>query len=73
MVVLLGWSGGAPLALFYHSQAERSSVTHTPAGDPADLSAAGLIPAVGIIYPGRQYFARPTAVAIDRPIRAGPT
>ena len=49
-VVLLGWSGGGPLALFYQSQAERPSVTQTPAGDPADLTSAGLSAADGIIF-----------------------
>lgn len=49
-VVLLGWSGGGPLALFYQSQAQEPSVTHTPAGDPADLTSAGLSPADGIIF-----------------------
>ena len=39
-----------PLALFYQSQAERPTVKETPAGDPADLTAAGLIPADGIIF-----------------------
>ena len=49
-VVLLGWSGGGPLALFYQSQAQRPTVTHTPAGDPADLKSAALLPADGIIF-----------------------
>ena len=49
-VVLLGWSGGGPLALFYQSQAERPTVTQTPAGDPADLTSAGLSAADGIIF-----------------------
>ena len=49
-VILLGWSGGGPLALFYQSQAQRPTVTHTPAGDPADLGAAGLLPADGIVF-----------------------
>lgn len=33
-VVLIGWSGGGSLAVFYQSQAERPTITHTPAGDP---------------------------------------
>ena len=49
-VVLLGWSGGGPLALFYQSQAQKPTVTQTPAGDPADLVSAGLVPADGIIF-----------------------
>ena len=49
-VVLLGWSGGGSLALFYQSQAERPTITHTPAGDPADLTSAGLIPADAVVF-----------------------
>lgn len=48
-VVLLGWSGGGSLALFYQAQAERPDLTSTPAGDPIDLKSAGLIPADGIV------------------------
>lgn len=47
-VVLGGWSGGGALSLFYQAQAENPTVTHTPAGDPIDLTAADLIPADGI-------------------------
>ena len=39
-VVLVGWSGGGSLSLFYQAQAERRRITHTPAGDPYDLTAA---------------------------------
>lgn len=42
-VVVLGFSGGGSLVSFYQSQAERPTVTSTPAGDPVDL--AGLSPA----------------------------
>ncbi|MDP3139047.1 MAG: alpha/beta hydrolase [Burkholderiaceae bacterium] len=49
-VVLLGWSGGGPLALFYQSQAERPTVQATPAGEPPSLVEAKLIPADGIIF-----------------------
>ncbi len=49
-VVLLGWSGGGPLGLFYQSQAERPTVTQTPAGDPIDLKAAKLLPADAVIF-----------------------
>jgi pimeloyl-ACP methyl ester carboxylesterase len=49
-VILLGWSGGGPLALFFQSQAEHPTVTRTPAGDPPDLTRAGLLPADGIIF-----------------------
>jgi len=46
-IVLGGWSGGGSLSLFYQSQAVRPRITHTPAGDPVDLS--GLIPADGML------------------------
>ena len=49
-VVLAGWSGGGSLALFYQSQAERPTVTHTPAGDPCNITTAGLIPADAFIF-----------------------
>lgn len=49
-VVLVGWSGGGSLSLFYQAQAEAPTITHTPAGDPADLVAAGLTPADGVIF-----------------------
>lgn len=42
-IVLAGWSGGGSLSLTYQSQAVRPRTTHTPAGDPADLT--GLVPA----------------------------
>ncbi|MDB5752102.1 MAG: Alpha/beta hydrolase family protein [Ramlibacter sp.] len=48
-VVLLGWSGGGSLALFYQSQAQRPTITATPAGDPVDLKAAELWPADGMV------------------------
>ncbi|WP_342130339.1 alpha/beta hydrolase [Hydrogenophaga sp. OTU3427] len=48
-VVLAGWSGGGSLSLFYQSQAENPTITHTPAGDPVDLVGAGLKPADGIM------------------------
>jgi RNA polymerase sigma-70 factor (ECF subfamily) len=44
-VVLVGWSGGGSLSLFYQSEALAPSVTETPAGDPVDLASAGLQPA----------------------------
>ena len=49
-VVLVGWSGGGSLSLFYQSQAEEPSLTHTPAGDPYDLTQAKLPQADGIIF-----------------------
>jgi dienelactone hydrolase len=44
-IVIAGWSGGGSLSLFYQSQAESPTIMRTPAGDPADLRGAGLIPA----------------------------
>lgn len=49
-IVLAGWSGGGSLALFYQAQAERPTITHTPAGDPVDLANAGLVPADAVIF-----------------------
>lgn len=48
-VVLCGWSGGGSLALFYQAQAERATITATPAGDPLDIAGAGLAPADALI------------------------
>lgn len=48
-VVLGGWSGGGSLSMFYQEQAERPTITHTPAGDPVDLVAAELQPADGLL------------------------
>lgn len=56
-VVLLGNSGGGGLVAMYQSQAEAPTITATPAGDPPDLTAAGLPPVDGLIasmaHPGR--------------------
>lgn len=49
-VVLVGWSGGGSLSLFYQAQAERPTITRTPAGDPVDLAAAGLVAADGVVF-----------------------
>jgi pimeloyl-ACP methyl ester carboxylesterase len=48
-VILGGWSGGGSLSLFYQEQAERPTITHTPAGDPVDLVGANLQPADGVM------------------------
>lgn len=48
-IILGGWSGGGSLSLFYQDQAENPSITHTPAGDAYDLTAAGLPPVQGIM------------------------
>ena len=49
-VVLVGWSGGGSLSLFYQSQAESPSITHTPAGDEYDLTQAELPLADGVVF-----------------------
>src|SRR5271155_179001 len=49
-IILAGWSGGGSLMTFYQSQAERVTITQTPAGDPIDVAGFGLIPADGIIF-----------------------
>jgi pimeloyl-ACP methyl ester carboxylesterase len=48
-VVLAGWSGGGSLSCFYQAQAETPTVSHTPAGEPPDLTRAGLTPADGLM------------------------
>ena len=48
-VLLGGWSGGGSLSMFYQDQAERPTLRETPAGDPADLVAAELVPADGVL------------------------
>jgi pimeloyl-ACP methyl ester carboxylesterase len=48
-VVLGGWSGGGSLALYYQEQAERTTVTTTPAGDTVDLKGAALVPGDAIM------------------------
>lgn len=49
-ILLAGWSGGGSLSLFYQSQAEKPTVTATPAGDPVDLKAAKLVPADAMVF-----------------------
>ena len=48
-VYLGGWSGGGAQSLFYQAEAQDPQVTHTPAGDPYDLTAAKFIPADGVL------------------------
>ncbi len=48
-VYLGGWSGGGSLSMFYQAEAQDPRVTHTPAGDPYDLTAANFIPADGVM------------------------
>jgi len=49
-IVIVGWSGGGPLAVFYQSQAEKPSIVDTPNGDPVDVAGAGLIPGDAVIF-----------------------
>ncbi len=49
-VVLLGWSGGGSLSLFYQAQAEHPTITATPAGDPVDIVGAGLQGADAVMF-----------------------
>jgi len=49
-IVIVGWSGGGSLSLYYQSQAEHPSVSHTPAGDPCGILDAGLSPADAFIF-----------------------
>lgn len=48
-VYLGGWSGGGGLSLFYQAEAQDPRVTHTPAGDPYDLTAMNFEPADGVM------------------------
>jgi pimeloyl-ACP methyl ester carboxylesterase len=48
-IVLGGWSGGGSLSLFYQDQAEHPTITHTPAGDAADIAGAGFVPADAVL------------------------
>ena len=48
-LILGGWSGGGSLSLFYQDQAETPTITHTPAGDPYDLTKLNLPPVQGIM------------------------
>jgi len=49
-VVLMGWSGGGSLTLYYQSQALNPTITHTPAGDPLNLTVAELISADLVVF-----------------------
>ena len=48
-VYLGGWSGGGAQSLFYQAEAQDPRVTHTPAGDPYDLTAAGFAAVDGVL------------------------
>lgn len=47
--ILGGWSGGGSMSLFYQDQAERPTITHTPAGDTYNLAGMALPPVDGIM------------------------
>ena len=49
-VVLVGWSGGGALSLFYQAEAEAPTIRFTPARDAVDLVAAQLPMADGVIF-----------------------
>ena len=48
-VFLGGWSGGGAQSLFYQAEAQDPRTRSTPAGDPPDLTAAGFVPADGVM------------------------
>ena len=47
-ILLCGWSGGGSLSLFYQAQAEKPTVTQTPAGEEVELGS--LIAADAMIF-----------------------
>ena len=49
-VLLAGWSGGGSLSLFYQAQAQKPTVTHTPAGDVVNLKEAKLASADAMVF-----------------------
>ena len=49
-IILMGWSGGGSLSLFYQAEALNSSIIETPAGDPIDMYKAKLIPADLVVF-----------------------
>ena len=62
-VILGGWSGGGSLSLFYQSQAEKPSITETPAGDPIDLLSQNFIPA-GMKFCDKRSIGSPAGVSV---------
>jgi pimeloyl-ACP methyl ester carboxylesterase len=52
-VVLVGWSAGAPSALFYQAQAERGGAVETPDGRRVDFAGASPADAVIAVGPPR--------------------
>jgi pimeloyl-ACP methyl ester carboxylesterase len=79
-ILLVGNSGGGGLAALYQSQAEAPTITRTPAGDPPDLTRAGLLPVDGVVFlmahPGRSVvfteWIDPAIVAEGRPFERVP-
>ncbi len=49
-IVLMGWSGGGSLTLYYQAEALHPTITHTPAGDSVDLTKSDLIPADLVVF-----------------------
>jgi pimeloyl-ACP methyl ester carboxylesterase len=47
-ILLCGWSGGGSMSMLYQSQAEKPTITRTPAGDEVELK--NLIPADAMIF-----------------------
>jgi pimeloyl-ACP methyl ester carboxylesterase len=48
-VILAGWSGGGALSVYYQQQAQKATVTSTPAGDGPDLTTLDLPAADGLM------------------------
>ncbi|MFS3130216.1 alpha/beta fold hydrolase [Nocardioides sp. Bht2] len=48
-VILAGWSGGGSLSLYYQQQAQKATVTSTPAGDGPNLTELDLPAADGMM------------------------
>lgn len=63
-VVVVGWSAGGSLALFYQAQAERPTLTSTPSGEP--ISLVGLPQVDAVVFQAAQVSrARMLAEMID--------